>query len=463
MTLHAMHSDVLQPPEVVIEIVRKLQSAGYETWCVGGAVRDALLGIRNQDWDIATAAEPRVVRRMFSPVVPLGIEFGTVGVVDRFNVMHEVTTFRRDVQHDGRHAVVEFGVSFVEDLKRRDFTINAIAFDPIERKLFDPFDGRGDMEKGIVRAVGVPIDRFVEDRLRVLRGIRFASRFSFAIEPVTWQAMVDSGPHLGRLSYERVKQELDKTLEQAARPSVAFERWRDCGAFQSLLPVLTDVDRTVLAAVDSLPRPTALMSKERQAWRRKLRLAALFSGLPARATVSALSTLRTSKAETAFVSSLVERWHQLQPEMERALPGAEPPSDAELRRWAAAIGRVRARDFMRLAWARWTGYRSLSHSAERVGESDGKTRPAAAHDIPSSRAVRTLHRRLLTIAWNDAIEVADLAIDGDDLRSAGIPFGPHLGRILNALLARVVEDPSLNNRDALLAEAQRLFGGTNQA
>ncbi|MGH7647256.1 MAG: CCA tRNA nucleotidyltransferase [Gemmatimonadaceae bacterium] len=196
----------LAPPATVIEIARVLTAAGYETWCVGGAVRDALLGEAHLDWDLATAAKPAEVRRLFRRTVPVGIEFGTVGVLDPVNVMHEVTTFRRDVKTDGRHAEVEFGVSLDDDLARRDFTINAIAYDPLGTELRDPFDGRKDLEAGVVRAVGDPEARMREDRLRALRAIRFAARFGFEIEPHTWRAVVASAPFTTRLSRERVKQ-----------------------------------------------------------------------------------------------------------------------------------------------------------------------------------------------------------------------------------------------------------------
>jgi tRNA nucleotidyltransferase (CCA-adding enzyme) len=125
--------DALRPPAAVLDIARTLHRAGYETWCVGGAVRDALLGISHLDWDLATAARPEVVRKLFRRTVPVGLQFGTVGVLDAAGHMHEVTTFRRDVRTDGRHAEVEFGVSLDDDLARRDFTINAIAWDPIGR------------------------------------------------------------------------------------------------------------------------------------------------------------------------------------------------------------------------------------------------------------------------------------------------------------------------------------------
>ena len=189
----------LEPPRGVAEIAERLEQAGHETWCVGGAVRDALLRRPSLDWDLATAATPAEVQRLFRRTVPKGVEFGTVGVFDRTGVMHEVTTFRKDVRTDGRHAVVEFGASLEEDLARRDFTMNAIAFSPTRAAVRDPFDGAGDLRRGIVRAVGDAHTRMREDRLRALRAIRFAARFDFAIEPATWDAIVASAPHLTRL------------------------------------------------------------------------------------------------------------------------------------------------------------------------------------------------------------------------------------------------------------------------
>ena len=156
----------LNPPETVRKIAATLESAGFETWCVGGAVRDALLGHAHLDWDLATAAKPQDVQKLFKRTVPVGIEFGTLGVLDEDNVMHEVTTFRKDVQTDGRHAVVEFGVSLDDDLARRDFTINAIAYSPRTDAIRDPYEGRKDIERNIIRAVGDPRERMREDRLR---------------------------------------------------------------------------------------------------------------------------------------------------------------------------------------------------------------------------------------------------------------------------------------------------------
>src|SRR3954463_14205339 len=157
----------LHPPAPVLEIADRLERAGFEAWCVGGAIRDALLGHPHLDWDLATSATPDQVRQLFGArrTIPVGVEFGTVGVLDRENVMHEVTTFRRDVKTDGRHAEVEFGVSLDDDLARRDFTINAIAYSPSRKELRDPFAGQADIKMKVVRAVGDAEARMREDRL----------------------------------------------------------------------------------------------------------------------------------------------------------------------------------------------------------------------------------------------------------------------------------------------------------
>jgi tRNA nucleotidyltransferase (CCA-adding enzyme) len=143
------------PPEV-IDIAKRLEAAGFETWCVGGAVRDNLLGLENHDFDLTTSAPPAAVQKVFKRTVPVGIEHGTVAVLDANNQPHEVTTFRKDIRTDGRHAVVEFGVSLMDDLARRDFTINAIAYHPIRHEWRDPFHGEQDLGKKLIRSVGDP-------------------------------------------------------------------------------------------------------------------------------------------------------------------------------------------------------------------------------------------------------------------------------------------------------------------
>ena len=425
-----MTPPTLRPPGQVVEIARTLQLAGFEAWCVGGAVRDALLGLAHLDWDLATSATPQEVRRLFKRTVPVGIEFGTVGVLDRDGRMHEVTTFRHDVQTDGRHAVVQFGASLDEDLARRDFTINAIAYDPIAKQLRDPFEGQQDLGRRMVRAVGVADERMREDRLRALRAIRFAARFDFTIDDATWNAIVASAPYLTRLSPERVRQELEKTVEQVVCPSVAFTRWRDSGAFGALIPSLADVSPSALASVDALPLPT-LASRP---LRKLLRFAALFGGLDGKSAERALRALRFSNHDIATISALVERMTVHGAVLEAQFRSHGVPADAALRALAASLGRLRAAGFSRLLAARLA-----------------VTEPPVPAPI-----LRMFHRRLLRVAFRDAIEVADLAVDGDDLRAAGIAAGPTLGRILQALIAEVIEDPSANTRDALLARARAM-------
>ena len=421
----------LNPPPAVLKIAKTLEDAGHETWCVGGAIRDAMLGQQHLDWDFATAATPDQVRRIFRRTVPVGIEFGTVGVLDDANVMHEVTTFRRDVHTDGRHAVVEFGASLDEDLARRDFTINSIAYSPTRKIVHDPFHGEKDLRAGIVRAVGEPGERMREDRLRALRAIRFAARYGFEIEERTWAAIVDSAQHMNRLSPERVRQEIEKTMDQVACPSGAFAKWRDSGAFGTLIPELAPVTQLQLSAIDHLRRP--IISTRPQ--RHLLRIAMLLAAVPAGRSGQALKALRFSNAAVSWVSSLLEALTRLESPMRSALQSAVGASDADIRRWVSIAGRTRFASVLRLADARWW--------AERE----------AGLDAPGSSAVSSLHRRALRIAYRDPVELSDLAVDGTDLQKLGLS-GPKLGATLNALLDAVVRDPSLNTRNRLLELAK---------
>lgn len=418
----------------MLEIARTLVEAGHETWCVGGAVRDALLGIRHLDWDLATAARPKQVQRLFRRTVPVGIRFGTVGVIDRAGQMHEVTTFRRDVHTDGRHAEVEFGVSLQDDLARRDFTINAMAWDPIGERFEDPFDGEGDLARGLVRAVGTAEARFEEDRLRALRAIRFAARFGFAIEPATWAAIVASAPQMGRLSAERVKQELDKTMEQVERPSEALGRWQESGAFATLLPELASGGERGFAAVDALPRAPM----RTRPLRRTLRFAAMLSSLDATALSRTLVNLKCSNLERKTVIALLTPWRDIGDTVGAQLMHDDAPTDLAVRQWVARIGRLRVAAFSRLAAAHWCADMARGLPA------------------PAPRAWRQLHRRMLETAFRDPLEVGDLAIDGDELRRQAVAAGPELGRVLHALVGWVVEDPARNTRPQLL-EAARSF------
>jgi tRNA nucleotidyltransferase/poly(A) polymerase len=424
----------LNPPREVRQIAAKLEKAGFETWCVGGAVRDALLGHQHLDWDLATAARPGDVIKLFRRTVPVGIDFGTVGVLDANGVMHEVTTFRRDVNTDGRHAVVEFGATLDEDLARRDYTINAIAFSATTGKLHDPFDGQSDLKKGVVRAVGAPAERMREDRLRALRAMRFAARFNFQIDENTWDAIVNSAPHLTRLSAERVKQEIEKTMEQVLRPSSAFRMWRESGALKILVPTLSHITDIDLATIDQLRLPEATGNSAKQSGRKIARLTALFAAAEPAQVGDALKQLRFSNSDAKWISATIGAWRELAEEMKSAMLRTDPPADGALRRWAAVAGRTRLASVLRLAAARW--------SAERD----------AGITVPSDARVSSVYRRAIRVAYRDPIEVADLAIDGTDLEKMGIT-GRAVGRVLRNLLQNVINDPAVNTRERLLALA----------
>jgi tRNA nucleotidyltransferase/poly(A) polymerase len=417
----------LNPPEAVLRIARTLEKAGFETWCVGGAVRDALLGHPHLDWDLATAAHPPQIRSLFPRTVPVGIAFGTIGVLDDAGVMHEVTTFRRDVNTDGRHAEVEFGASLDEDLARRDYTINAIAYSPSKKQIADPFEGQKDLERGIVRAVGDPSERMREDRLRALRGLRFAARFEFEIERATWDAIANSAPHLGRLSAERVKQEIEKTMEQVMKPSRAFAMWQTSGAFGTLIPSLAQISTLDLATLDYICPPILATRPQR----RINRMIALFAAAPHGAVNGILRALRFSNADAAWIASIIAPWQAMQTEMKESLMGASTPADSTIRKWAAVAGRTRLASVMRVASARWAAERQAGLAA------------------PSQERIASVYRRAIRIAYRDPIEVGDLAIDGSDLQRIGIK-GPAVGQTLRSLLETVINDPSANSREKLL-------------
>ena len=323
------HPARLDVPEPVLAIARRLEDAGFETWCVGGAVRDTLLGEPNADFDLATAATPDDIIGLFRRTVPVGVEHGTVAVLDPDGGLHEVTTFRRDVETDGRHAVVRFGVSLDDDLARRDFTINAIAYHPTRYEWRDPFDGRSDLTRGVIRAVGDPESRVREDYLRILRALRFSARFGAGIEPATWAAMVANVDGLHHLSAERVRDEWFKGLTSARSRAVLVAAWRAVGALAIWLPELR-----IDGDIDRLPVDPVLIT-------------AFLSSDPA----ATLTRLKASRAE-------VDRGRAIG--VLRALP-LPPPDDAgRVRRFLSTLG-PRADDVLAIA-----GDPALDEAARRV-------------------------------------------------------------------------------------------------
>ena len=388
----------LEIPESILNIARVLEDAGHEAWCVGGSVRDTLLGHPQSDFDIATSATPEQVQRLFRRTVAVGIKYGTIGVLDRDRALHEVTTFRRDVATDGRHAVVEYGVSLEDDLARRDFTINAIAYHPLRHEWRDPFGGQKDIQDRLIRAVGDPGQRFAEDYLRILRGLRFAARFDFSIAPPTWAAARAAAPGLAQLSAERVRDEWFKGLATARAVTQFASLWIEVGAAQIWIPELVNgpLSRGQIAEPPAQVRDPVLLT-------------ALLTSRPA----AVLRRLRASNAE-------IDRAEAME-------TGPEEPSgqdDPSVRRWLATAGY--ATDDLAALWA-------LRRNQQP----------------PWLDTVLQIRRR------GDPLTRSDLAISGSDLQSLGAS-GPEVGRILATLLDRVLQEPSLNTRERLLAVAREI-------
>lgn len=416
-------------PPAVRWITRTLEEAGYETWAVGGAVRDVLMGRPSGDWDLATRAPPREVRRLFRRTVPIGIEHGTVGVLARDGTMYEVTTFRRDVETDGRHAVVRFADTIEEDLARRDFTVNAVAWHPLREELLDPFSGLEDLQRAILRTVGVPLERFREDYLRILRALRFAGLFELRIEEATWTALGSLVEHLTVLSAERIREELLKVLGLDPAPGRSLSLYADSGALGVLYPELDALrgresgvpraDRWALSVATVAVLPPG---------RPFLRLAALLRDLAPEAAAALLLRLRLSNAQVDETAM-------------RARASALPPadgSDEAFRRWLSASGPERLAALARLDLAR----------AQAVVELGGRDRTAEV--VASWRRARQVK------GASPPLAVGDLELDGRGLISLGLEPGPSFGRILDGLLDWVLEDPSRNRRALLEERAQHL-------
>jgi tRNA nucleotidyltransferase (CCA-adding enzyme) len=391
--------DRLPIPAEVLRIARTLEEAGFETWCVGGAIRDNLLDLENHDFDLTTAAPPDEVRRLFKRTVPVGIEHGTVAVLDRDNRAHEVTTFRRDIRTDGRHAVVEFGVSLTDDLARRDFTINAIAYHPIRHEWRDPFKGADDLAKKLIRSVGDANWRFQEDYLRILRALRFSARFDFRIHAGTLEAAKANAQGLSQLSAERVRDEWFKGIRTAGRVSKLLALWIDVGAARIWLPEIRDAGggmRDTLKSVDKLPRDPVLIT-------------AFLASDPA----SLLTRLKSSGKDIER-GRAIGQWRDTYP---------DPKHLPEVRRWLSETGSY-ADDLLALLPA---------YPASRIPH------PGLAKVVESIRAAK------------DPLTLKDLAVTGDDLIAAGVRPGPEVGETLARLLADVLDDPTRNTREQLLA------------
>jgi len=385
-------------PNEVLKIAKKLEDAGYETWCVGGAIRDNLLGLQNHDFDLTTSAPPAEVQKIFKRTVPVGIEHGTVAVLDSANQPHEVTTFRKDIHTDGRHAVVEFGVSLMDDLARRDFTINAIAYHPIRHEWRDPFQGEQDLAKKLIRSVGDANWRFQEDYLRILRALRFSARFEFRIHARTLEAAKANAQGLAQLSAERVRDEWFKGIKTAKKLSKLVTLWRDVGAARIWLPEVSGNEQRDTGHVDKMPRDPVLVT-------------AILAGDPA----SLLIRLKCSNRDVER-GRAVGAWKERYP---------DPKDRGAVRRWLAATGEF-ADDLLNVLPG--LDVSRLVHSVSRLAD--------------VVKEIRTAH---------EPLSLKDLAVRGDDLIVAGVRPGPEVGETLQRLLDEVLEDPKRNTREYLLS------------
>ncbi len=391
-------------------LLTRLHAAGYAAYAVGGCVRDSLLGQTPHDWDLCTSATPEQVLELFGEAhcIPTGLQHGTV-TVKHGGELYEITTFRTEGAYsDGRHPDhVAFVPDVKEDLARRDFTINAMAYNA-EEGLIDPFGGQSDLAAGIVRAVGEPQRRFEEDALRILRLYRFAARFGFAIDPATGQAARALCRHLNCVSEERIAEELSRLLAAPA-PGAYLEAEVLAVIFPELDAAELPESRRILDALEPGMEHVPV------------RLAALLCPLGEAGARAALKRLKCSNALTGTVATLVR-------EAAAGMPGAALTLTA--RRFLSRYDLATITDLTALCSARHP------EQAEAF----------AALQQEAARLVET----------NACCRINQLAVNGRDLMDAGIRPGPGLRRVLDALLEQVLTGQLPNEKAALLAVAAQV-------
>lgn len=390
----------IQVPAPVEQIIEQLNRCGYEACAVGGCVRDSLLGRTPGDWDITTSAHPNQVKALFRRTVDTGIAHGTVTVmVDK--VGYEVTTYRIDGEYeDGRHPKeVEFTPDLLQDLKRRDFTINAMAY---SRKtgIVDAFGGMEDLKAGVIRCVGNPIDRFTEDALRILRAIRFSAQLGFEIEPETYEAIKIMAPNLKQISRERILVELTKLLLSAHPERIQMVY------HTGMAPYISDTFGRV-----HLPLP--VISPELPA-KKHLRWAAFLQN-EAEADAALILKQLKSDNDTINRTRILTRFAKV----------PLPPEKAALRRVMSQMTPELYDDLLLLKESRQeelSQVRRLTEEIRRAG---------------------------------DCLSLKSLAVGGQDLMDAGIQPGKAVGEALNCLLELVFNHPEYNEKEILIQYALR--------
>jgi len=383
-------------PAPVLDVVGTLHGHRHQAFLVGGCVRDMVRGQAPKDYDVATSATPQEVQRHFKKVIPTGIQHGTVTVISR-GVHVEVTTFRVEGAYvDGRRPeAVEFKLDVREDLSRRDFTINAMAYDPLRGELVDPFGGHEDLAARVIRAVGDPAARFSEDGLRCLRAARFAATLDFQVEARTLSAIAPCLPVFRKVAQERVREELTKLLA-SEHPDTGLRILAGTGLRAEIVP-----------EVGAAPSPELGRSPRVL----EVRLAAFLHALSPEATEQVLRRL-------TFPNKVIDQVAQL-----LRHPAAPPWTDEEVRRWAAALGR------------------------ELVPNA------IAAAEVISGTPAADLHARVdPVLASNPPLRARDLAIGGGRIMEVlEVGPSPKVGEATRHLLDRVLARPEINTPEGLEA------------
>lgn len=401
-----------QIPERAIEVCRILHNNGYEAFIVGGCVRDLLLGDKPKDYDITTSAPPKKILELFPKTIPTGLQHGTVtvcmgeGVENHF----EVTTFRIEGEYsDGRRPDEVFFVMNVEqDLARRDLTINAIAYDPITHRCVDPFNGIQDLKNGIIRAVGKPTVRFQEDGLRIMRVARFAARFGYAVDQLTFEGMKESLDTLKKVSKERISDELSKTL-MSNNASFGLQILRDSGALDIACPLLAGRQLPLLPQQDSC---TGTL---------ETRLAFLYNKLPIPQVQEELINLKFSNKEikrVLFLLEMVERFYILE---DKHTVLAYKSFMAFLKNHSPDPWEQTLKQFL--------------HLTEPMGMASGAL-------LDEYRSEVVLTRK-------------EMQLNGDDLLNAGMPAGPRIKKALEECYLEILRHPEHNTKYRLLEIARR--------
>ena len=433
--------------EGAAELLDTLHRAGYAAYVVGGCVRDSLLGLTPHDWDLCTSALPQQGMELFGEekCIPTGLQHGTV-TVKQGGGLYEITTFRTEGAYtDGRHPdEVHFVPDVREDLARRDFTINAMAYNAKEG-LVDPFGGQADLQSGVLRAVGVPHQRFTEDALRILRLYRFAARFGFAIDPPTAQAAQELCAHLDCVSVERIEEELAKLLSAPAPAAYLDEK--------ILGVVLPELSPEALAAakpvVDACPAGEQALP---------VRLAALLLSLGEDGTRRTLRRLRCSNACIEETAVLVREAVPGVPgafssDTNRAIPSpALLPAATGSHPSGRSSEKLPARPpvSLNIYTRKLLGQYGLK-TVQRLAALGTALQPEHAADFA---ALSELAEQL--DADGVCCRVSQLAVNGRDLMAAGVPAGPGIRKVLEALLDGVIREEYPNERQALLAAVQQL-------